>query len=338
MTKNTDNPSQARFVTVCEDEAGQRLDNFLVRHLKGVPRPRLYRAIRKGEVRVNKGRIAQTYRLQGGDVVRIPPIAHATARASTTPSTFDWEARIIEEDQYFLVIDKPSGWAVHGGSGVSNGVIESLRATLSGRPSMELAHRLDRSTSGVLVIAKRRSALRALHEALREGQVTKEYLLLVKGDWQLGDHLVDVPLDVSQRRGGERVVQVAAGGLAASTRFSLCDSWGDASLVRAVPQTGRTHQIRVHAAYAGHPILGDERYGERADNEAWRKFGLERLFLHAASLAFEFPAGFPRHFSSPLPDDLRAVIDRIEVRGRKRSPRALQRAQRAERAERHGTR
>lgn len=328
MTKNTDSPGQARFVTITDDEAGQRLDNFLVRHLKGVPRPRLYRAIRKGEVRVNKGRIAQTYRLKGGDMVRIPPIAHTTARASSAPSTFDWQSRIIDEDQHFLVIDKPSGWAVHGGSGVSNGVIESLRASLSDRPSLELAHRLDRSTSGVLVIAKRRSALRSLHESLREGNVQKEYLLLVKGDWQFGDHLVDVPLDVTQRRGGERVVKVAAGGVAASTRFSLCDSWGDLSLIRAMPKTGRTHQIRVHAAYAGHAIIGDERYGERVDNEAMRKFGLERLFLHAASLAFEFPEGFPRHFSAPLPDDLRSVIDRIEQRGRKRSPRALQRAQR----------
>ncbi|MFK8014853.1 MAG: RluA family pseudouridine synthase [Gammaproteobacteria bacterium] len=328
MTTAAKEPSKARFVTVSDDESGQRLDNFLVRHLKGVPRPRLYRAIRKGEVRVNKGRIAQTYRLEPGDVVRIPPIApHSDPRPATT-SSYNWTPHILAEDKAFLVIDKPSGWAVHGGSGVRHGLIESLRANLSDRHDLELAHRLDRSTSGVLVVAKKRSALRALHAALREAQVSKEYLLLVKGDWQHGDHLVDVPLDVNQRRGGERTVRVAADGMAAATRFSLCDSWGDVSLIRARPQTGRTHQIRVHAAYLEHPIVGDERYGDRAINQSFKRYGLKRLFLHSASMAFEHPEGFPRHFSAPLSDDLRAVIDQIEKRGRQRTPRAMQRAHR----------
>ncbi len=326
MSDPTKPASKSRLVTVDSETAGQRIDNFLARYLKGVPRPRLYRAIRKGEVRVNKGRISQTYRVKTDDEVRIPPIGGGLEKRPVMASDFDWFPHILDQDKYFLVIDKPSGWAVHGGSGVSNGVIESLRANLTDQHYLELAHRLDRSTSGVLVVAKRRSALRALHAALREGQVTKEYLLLVNGDWQLGDHLVDMPLDVNQRRGGERVVQVAADGAASSTRFALCESYGDVSLVRATPATGRTHQIRVHAAYAGHPILGDTRYGDEQANKQIARHGLTRLFLHAASLAFEFPEGFPRHFSSPLPDDLRSVIDRLEKRGRKRSPRAIQRA------------
>ncbi|MFK7885986.1 MAG: RluA family pseudouridine synthase [Gammaproteobacteria bacterium] len=327
MTSNATDRPKARLVTVSADEAGQRLDNFLGRFLKGVPKSRLYRAIRKGEVRVNKGRIAQTYRVKADDVVRIPPIASGE-QVKTTPSRYDWSEHVLSEDARFLVIDKPSGWAVHGGSGVSAGVIESLRVFYEDRPYLELAHRLDRSTSGVLVVAKKRSALRALHAALREGEVAKEYLLLVSGDWQLGDHLVDVPLDVSTRRGGERTVRVAADGLSAATRFSLCDTYGDVSLIRARPATGRTHQIRVHAAHAGHPIVGDNRYGDADVNRRMQRFGANRLFLHSASLAFEHPEGFPRHFSSPLPDDLRAVIDQLETRGRHRTPRSLERAAR----------
>ncbi len=327
MASDTTDRPKARFVTVSADEAGQRLDNFLGRFLKGVPKARVYRAIRKGEVRVNKGRIAQTYRVKADDVVRVPPIRSPEATPAT-PARFDWSAHVLSEDARFLVIDKPSGWAVHGGSGVRSGVIESLRAYFEDRPYLELAHRLDRSTSGVLVVAKKRSALRALHAALREGEVAKEYLLLVAGDWQLGDHLVDVPLDVKARRGGERTVQVAADGLSAATRFSLCDTFGDVSLIRARPSTGRTHQIRVHAAHAGHPIVGDQRYGNADMNRRMRKFGAERLFLHAASLAFELAGSAPCHFSSPLPDDLRAVIDALEKRGRHRTPRSLERAAR----------
>ena len=271
-----------RHLKAGADDAGQRIDNFLARHLKGVPRPRLYRAIRRGEVRVNKGRIAQTYRLVAGDSVRLPPIG-GDAPAAERVAEFDWQPRIIHEDRQLLVIDKPAGWAVHGGSGVSHGVIESLRANLTNRPTLELVHRLDRSTSGCLVVAKRRSALRALHELLREGEVEKSYLLLVAGDWQLGDHEVDMPLDVHHRRGGERTVRVAATGRRARTRFSLCLQYGGASLVSARPLTGRTHQIRVHAAHCGHPI------------------------------AFEYPPGNPRHFSAPLAEELRRLLDRIEA-------------------------
>lgn len=327
MTSDKTDRPKARFVTVSADEAGQRLDNFLGRFLKGVPKARVYRAIRKGEVRVNKGRSAQSYRVKADDVVRVPPIRNPDSTPAK-PARYDWSAHVLCDDAHFLVIDKPSGWAVHGGSGVRSGVIESLRAYYEDRPYLELAHRLDRSTSGVLVVAKKRSALRSLHEALREGQVAKEYLLLVAGDWQLGDHLVDVPLDVKARRGGERTVRVAADGLSAATRFSLCDTFGDVSLIRARPATGRTHQIRVHAAYAGHPIVGDQRYGDLQVNRRMSKFGAERLFLHAASLAFEHPEGVPRHFSAPLADDLRAVIDALEQRGRHRTPRSLERAAR----------
>lgn len=311
-----------RHVTVGAGAEGQRIDNFLARELKGVPKARIYRAIRRGEVRVNKGRVSQTYRLEPDDVVRIPPIGAAEGSSARPPKPRDWSGAIVHEDKHLLVIDKPAGMAVHGGSGLSHGVIESLRASLPGRPVLELVHRLDRSTSGCLVIAKRRSALRALHEQLREGRVTKEYLLLVLGDWQHGERLVDLPLDVSRRRSGERHVEVAAGGLRAETRFALCESYGDVSLLRATPATGRTHQIRVHAAECGHPLAGDTRYGDPARNAALRRLGLRRLFLHASSIEFEYPAGHVRHFSAPLPDELRAVIDRLDKRGRTPSPRA----------------
>lgn len=325
MTDAAASRPSVRLVTVGEDDEGQRVDNFLARHLKGIPRARLYRAIRRGEVRVNKGRVAQTYRLQRDDVVRVPPLAVGPAAPKRAPGAFDWSRHIVHEDKHFLVLDKPSGFAAHGGSGVSAGVIESLRANLPDRPTLELVHRLDRSTSGCLVIAKRRPVLRALHQQLREGTVAKEYLLLVIGDWQLGDTLVDMPLDVEHRRGGQRFVRVAADGLAAATRFTLCQQFGDVSLVRATPSTGRTHQIRVHAAYSGHPIAGDERYGDAEHNQRLREFGLRRLFLHAASIEFEYPAGHPQHFSAPLPDDLRSVIDALEKRGRLESPRARSR-------------
>ena len=276
-----------RHVTVSADQAGQRIDNFLTRELKGVPRSRLYRAIRSGEVRVNKGRIAQTYRLQEDDIVRIPPIQHADPGRGGTAGEFDWRPHILHDDRHFLVVDKPSGWAVHGGSGVRHGVIESLRANLAHGQNLELVHRLDRSTSGCLIIARRRSVLRELHEQLRNRTTTKRYLLLVKGDWQLGQHEVDMPLDVEQRQGGQRTVGVAADGRRAVTRFALREQYGDASLIEAIPVTGRTHQIRVHAAHCGHPIAGDERYGDRDFNRKMVGYGLRRLFLHARALEFE---------------------------------------------------
>lgn len=308
--------SRVRHVAVSDDEAGQRIDNFLSRHLSGVSRPRLYRAIRKGEVRVNKGRTRQTYRVAAGDMVRIPPISAAEGvRKSARIGDYDWRPHILFEDRYFLVIDKPSGWAVHGGSGVSAGVIESLRSNLDDRPYLELAHRLDRSTSGVLAIAKRRSALRGLHAALREGEVEKTYLLLVEGDWQHGDIVIDAPLNVGSRQRGERLVTVSPKGQPSRTRFSLCERYGDVSLVRAEPMTGRTHQIRVHAAHAEHPILGDERYGDPQANRRAARFGLDRLALHAAALAFEWPEGSPRHFSAPMPNTLHRVINGLEKRG-----------------------
>ncbi|MEO1574013.1 MAG: RluA family pseudouridine synthase [Pseudomonadota bacterium] len=313
---------KSRLVTVSADEAGQRIDNFLGRHLRGVSRPRLYRAIRKGEVRVNKGRTRQTYRVEEGDVVRIPPISAPPSDDASRPSTFDWRPHILDQDKAFLVIDKPSGWAVHGGSGVSAGVIESLRANLPGEHYLELAHRLDRSTSGVLVVARKRSALRGLHAALRESQVEKEYLLLVDGDWQHGEVVIDAPLNVSARQSGERVVRVSPHGQPSQTRFALRDRYGDVSLVSARPTTGRTHQIRVHAAHAGHAILGDDRYGEPSANARAAKLGLDRLALHAAAMAFEWPEGSPRHYSAPMPDALHSFINRLEKRGTRPGKRA----------------
>ncbi len=327
MSDATASAPKTRHVTVDDNDAGQRLDNYLMRHLRGVSRPRVYRAIRKGEVRVNKGRTRQGYRVAVGDVVRIPPISAAEdGPAAPRPSSFDWQPHILADDKWFLVIDKPSGWAVHGGSGVSAGVIESLRANLPQAPYLELAHRLDRSTSGVLVVARKRSALRGLHAALRESQVDKEYLLLVDGDWQHGDVVIDAPLDVTARRDGEREVRVSERGQPSQTRFALRERYGDVSLLSARPATGRTHQIRVHAAHAGHPILGDSRYGEPKANARLARYGLERLALHAAAMAFEWPEGSPRHYSAPLPEDLRQVIDRLEQRGTRPGKRAQMRS------------
>jgi 23S rRNA pseudouridine955/2504/2580 synthase len=204
-------------------------------------------------------------------------------------------------------------------------VIESLRANLAHGQNLELVHRLDRSTSGCLVIARRRSTLRLLHEQLRNRTTTKRYLLLVQGDWQLGQHEVDMPLDVDTRQGGQRTVSVTPDGRRAVTRFALREQYGDASLIEAIPVTGRTHQIRVHAAHCGHPIAGDERYGDRGFNAAMAKLGLRRLFLHASAIEFEYPEGHPRIFSAPLSPELRQVLDALEKRGRYLTPRARRR-------------
>ncbi|MDH3482014.1 MAG: RluA family pseudouridine synthase, partial [Gammaproteobacteria bacterium] len=252
-----------RKVTVDADRAGQRIDNFLRGELPGVPKGRVYRLLRRGEVRVNGGRVRAEYRLQDGDVVRVPP---ALIRSGAPPppdklasSMLD---RVLYEDKRLLVIDKPTGVAVHGGSGISHGVIELLRHARPDLRDLSLVHRIDRETSGCLVMAKRRSALRDLHKRFREGQVEKNYLALVIGDWQYGEQLIDVPLLVQNRRGGERHVIVSNNGKQAQTRVSLSRTYGIYSLMQCSPVTGRTHQVRVHLAHTGHPIAGDERYGD----------------------------------------------------------------------------
>jgi 23S rRNA pseudouridine955/2504/2580 synthase len=299
------------------ERAGQRLDNYLLGELKGVPRSHVYRLIRSGQVRVNSGRTNPSYRLQAGDKVRVPPVdVRSTERPAATPDRLDWLAeRIIHEDARILVLDKPAGLAVHGGSGVSLGVIEALRLLKPECKDLELAHRLDRDTSGCLLLAKRRSALRVLHELLREGQVDKRYLTLVKGRWPEGETKIDAPL-VTHRVGGEARVKVDESGKEARSTFRLLERYGKtASLLEVSIDTGRTHQIRAHALHAGHPVAGDERYGDRDFDEYLKSFGLKRMFLHAHSLSFDWPeTGEPFSASAPLPDDLKAVLTALETK------------------------
>ncbi len=303
-----------RHREVDAESAGQRLDNFVLASLKGVPRSHVYRLIRSGQVRVNSGRVGPGYRLCAGDRVRIPPVRPAERHAAELgPGDVAWLAEhIVFEDSRLLVLDKPAGVAVHGGSGQTFGVIEALRALRPRAPALELVHRLDRDTSGCLLVAKRRSTLRTLHALLREGRIEKRYLALVKGDWQHGPAVIDAPL-AETRRPGQVKVSVDPDGRPASSAFRLVERFGGtASHVEVAIATGRTHQIRVHAASSGHPIAGDERYGDREFNEHMTRFGLRRMFLHAQSLSFAWPAS-DEEFSIavPLPRALASVLQRL---------------------------
>lgn len=314
--QNKSAATEVAYVRVTEDEAGQRLDNFLISRLKGVPRTRVYRMLRKGEVRINKGRAAASYRLCAGDMVRIPPVRRPAPGPASAPGTRArefLEGRVLFEDDRLIVLDKPSGMAVHGGSGLSFGVIEALRATRPDAPYLELVHRLDKETSGCLMVAKRRSYLRSLHKLLRQGSIEKRYLAMVRGHWDLGTRLLEDTLKTHHREGGERHVKVEEGGKSAASRFSPVQTFRPASLVEVELHTGRTHQIRVQAAAVGHPLAGDRKYGDPDFNRRVGAMGLKRMFLHAHSLAYEDPVnGEWRSFSSPLPDDLRAVLDALE--------------------------
>ncbi|MDX1434458.1 MAG: RluA family pseudouridine synthase [Gammaproteobacteria bacterium] len=306
----------ARELVIDEHHAGQRIDNFLMSRLKGLPRTRIYRILRRGEVRVNKGRIRQHYRLKSGDVVRIPPLRMVPSTSREAPPALKTlvEERILYEDRGLIVLDKPSGVAVHGGSGRSHGIIEALREARGAREHLELVHRIDRDTSGCLLIAKRRSVLTALHAAFRQRAVKKRYLVLVKGRWRGGARSVDAALQKNVLRSGERVVGVDARGKAGRTRFEPFSVGAAASLVHAMPFTGRTHQIRVHAASAGHPVAGDAKYGDKAFNRRMRAHGLRRLFLHACELGFDNPLdGTHVVVAAPLPAELRAVLDRLAL-------------------------
>ena len=299
-----------RKVSIDAERSGQRIDNFLRSELPGVPKGRLYRLLRRGEVRVNGGRIRAEYKLQEGDEVRIPP---ARVRAEGAPPSqkmaSDMLDRVIFEDKRLLVLNKPTGVAVHGGSGISHGVIELLRHARPDLKELALVHRIDRETSGCLVMAKRRSALRELHERFREGEVEKNYLALVVGDWQLGEQLIDAPLYVQNRQNGERHVVVSGKlGKSAQTRVSLSRTYGKYSLLLCAPLTGRTHQIRVHLDHAEHPIIGDQRYGDDDANRKAKKLGLNRLFLHAQSIAFPDKSGNDLHFTAPLAEDLERFL------------------------------
>jgi 23S rRNA pseudouridine955/2504/2580 synthase len=301
----------ARQQEVTEAAAGQRLDNYLLGALKGVPRSHIYRLIRSGQVRVNSGRVNPKHRLKAGDRVRVPPVStRAPAPVPASGGSLDWLAeRIVYEDQRLLVLDKPAGLAVHGGTGVALGCIEALRALRPELPELELVHRLDRATSGCLLVAKRRSALRTLHALLREGRVDKRYLTLVQGRWSEPRAEISAPL-VTKRGAGESRVRVATGGKAAKSAFRLIDTLGrTASLLEVAIATGRTHQIRVHAAHAGHPVAGDDRYGDPEFNEEMRRFGLRRMFLHSRSIAFVWPeSGEEFSVDVPLPQELAAVL------------------------------
>lgn len=308
------NNTSVKLVTIAADEAGQRIDNFLRNQLKGVPKSMIYRIVRKGEVRVNKKRIKPEYKLQSGDEVRIPPVRIAERDEAPVSAKLDKVAAlndcIIFEDDYLLVLNKPSGTAVHGGSGLSFGVIEGLRALRPEARFLELVHRLDRETSGVLLVAKKRSALRALHEQLRMKAMQKDYLALVRGQWQSHCKVVQAPLLKNILQSGERIVRVNAEGKPSETRFKVEERFENATLVKASPVTGRTHQIRVHTLHAGHPIAFDDRYGDREFDSELKGTGLDRLFLHAAALRFEHPnTGEIMRVEAPLDKKLRHCLD-----------------------------
>ncbi len=307
-------------ITVDTGHAGQRLDNFLLGFLKGVPRTHVYRLLRKGEVRVNKGRAKPDYRLEEGDVVRIPPVRRGESGVSplvvqaTASGRFDWlHERVQYEDEHFLVLDKPSGLAVHGGSGVSVGLIEALRQLRPHTPFLELVHRLDRETSGCLLIAKSRNVLLRLHAMLREGEIRKDYLALVAGRWQGGERRVEAALEKNRPTSGEHRVEVDEEGRESASVFRPLEKFPDATLVEIRLLTGRTHQARVHAAHIAHPIGGDDKYGDRAFNAAMKKKGLARLFLHAARLEFRHPvSGQKLRMESPLPSDLGRALENLQ--------------------------
>ncbi|MGL6224976.1 MAG: RluA family pseudouridine synthase, partial [Steroidobacteraceae bacterium] len=315
-------------VEVTEDDAGTRLDNFLVRQLKDVPRTHVFRLLRKGEVRVNKKRAKPDQRVALGDIVRIPPVRKAEdVPPPATPRTASESLQalvlgaITYEDSDLIVLNKPPGLAVHGGSATDFGLIEALRNARPGQPDLELVHRLDRDTSGCLLVAKRRAALRDLHLQLREGRTEKHYLALVCGKWNLGTKRIELALDTDERRSGERHVAVRPHGKKSVSTFKPVQFFGNlATLMEVEIDTGKTHQIRVHAAHAGHPVAGDDKYGNRVFNQLFADYGLKRMFLHSSSLGFTRPGTRePMLASAPLPPELSAVIDKL-TRGKARAP------------------
>ncbi|WP_032855656.1 23S rRNA pseudouridine(955/2504/2580) synthase RluC [Pasteurella dagmatis] len=305
-----------KMLTISEEEAGQRIDNYLLAKLKGVPKSLIYRILRKGEVRVNKGRIKPEYKLQASDIVRVPPVRVSEKEQAPVSTKLNkvnqLENQILFEDDCLLVLNKPSGIAVHGGSGLNFGVIEALRALRPEARFLELVHRLDRDTSGILLVAKKRSALRNLHEQLREKTVQKDYLALVRGQWQSHCKVVKAPLLKNELSSGERIVRVSEQGKPSETRFSIEERYENATLVKASPVTGRTHQIRVHTQYAGHPIAFDDKYGDKQFDEQMSEIGLKRLFLHAFSIRFEHPkSGETLRINAPLDDEMKGILKKL---------------------------
>ncbi|SDP19032.1 23S rRNA pseudouridine955/2504/2580 synthase [Rhodoferax sp. OV413] len=309
---------EVKFITVDPDDAGQRLDNFLMRHLKGVPKTHVYRIIRSGEVRVNKGRAAADTRIAGGDVVRLPPtrISERVAEKAEAMASAPAPARefpVLLEDEHLLAIDKPAGVAVHGGSGVSFGVIEQLRMARPKAPFLELVHRLDRETSGILLLAKKRSALKNVQDQFRERETGKTYLALVLGHWPANKKVLDKSLHKYLLANGERRVKVVArddpDGMRSLTLVKVAQHFAGFSLLEVTIKTGRTHQIRVHLASEGFPIAGDDKYGDFEANKALLKQGLKRMFLHAWRLQLSHPAsGASVELNAALPNELQSFI------------------------------
>jgi len=303
--------TKVQFVDIDEDMAGQRIDNFLRNQLKNIPKSMIYRIVRKGEVRVNKKRIKAEYKLKAGDLVRIPPVTVEEKVEENVPSTklnkvSELEHCIIYEDDHMLILNKPSGTAVHGGSGLKFGAIEALRALRPEARFLELVHRIDRDTSGILLVAKKRSALRHLQAQFREKTVQKYYFALVMGEWKNSCKVVNAPLLKNEVNS---IVRVNPNGKASETRFKVLEKFKDATLIQASPITGRTHQIRVHTQYTGHPIAWDDRYGDRRFDAYTGKVGLDRLFLHAANIKFIHPGSEEKmDISAPMEAKLEKAI------------------------------
>ncbi|MDH5357777.1 MAG: 23S rRNA pseudouridine(955/2504/2580) synthase RluC [Gammaproteobacteria bacterium] len=317
MTSRENQPSAVQFIDISASQAGQRIDNFLLTLEKGVPKSRIYRAIRKGEVRVNKGRIKQTYKIQEGDTVRVPPLRTSE---NTTPASVSDRLRlqlidsILLEDDDLLVLNKPPGLAVHAGSNIKQGVIEALRVIRDELPYLELVHRLDRDTSGCLLLAKNRNALLNLQQQMLDHDINKRYLTLLKGNWGDKEKLIEQPLQKNTVSSGERMVRVDPEGKYAKTLFIPRQHFSQAQLTEVMLFTGRTHQIRVHAAHMGHPLAGDDKYGQRDFNKEMKTSGLKRLFLHAWKLGIEHPGtGQSLTLEAPLPIELKRVIDSLET-------------------------
>jgi 23S rRNA pseudouridine955/2504/2580 synthase len=310
--KEADSAPAVRYIEVAEEEAGQRIDNYLLARLKGVPKSHIYRIVRGGEVRINSKRVQVSQKVAAGDRIRIPPLRVAERDAPEPAPHF--KLPVLFEDEHLLAIDKPSGLAVHGGSGVAHGVIESLRSMRPQARFLELVHRLDRETSGVLLVAKKRAALTALHQMMRSRDMDKRYLAAVAGRFRNERQRVRLSLAKRTTKEGEKRVSVSDSGQEAETVFHLVERSPEYSLLEAELLTGRTHQIRVHLAHLGHPVLGDDKYGDYELNKALRKQGLKRMFLHAAKLSFAHPAtGETLMLSSPLPADLERFRLRIQA-------------------------
>jgi 23S rRNA pseudouridine955/2504/2580 synthase len=317
-TSTTNSGLEVKWLTVDEESAGQRLDNFLIRHLKGVPKTHVYRIIRSGEVRVNKGRASADTRIETGDVVRLPPvrISDKVAEKAARPAP-GREFPLLLEDDALMAIDKPAGVAVHGGSGVSFGVIEQLRQARPQAKLLELVHRLDRETSGILLVAKKRSALKHVQDQFRERETGKTYLALVQGQWPEKLKVIDSALHKFLLPDGERRVRVTSNedpdGMRSITLVKVAERWDACSLLEVTIKTGRTHQIRVHLASQGHPIAGDDKYGDFEWNKALQKQGLKRMFLHAWRLQFTHPATGKRvELKSNLPPELQLYVNHVK--------------------------